>query len=222
MEEIACITGADFLYGNLLKTLKENFKNKYYNETDHTFFNSKQGADAFALDIGLGDEITLWKLAQKYSASDGFDTGIFGTYILLDVLFKNGYCDIAVNLMTQSSKNSFYNMMINGATTLWESWDGVASHNHPMFGASVSHIFKYLIGIEYINNCNIVIKPCFTKLLKNIEAFIKTNSGTVNVKYQMDNGEYKAVITKNCKENVTFVYNDKKWDVNESVNLSLR
>lgn len=217
MEEIALITGADFLYKDLIETLKENFKKKYYNETDHTFFGSKQGADAFAIDIGLGDGITLEKLIGKYSVADGFDTGIFGTYILLDVLFKNGYPDIAVKLMTQNSKNSFYNMMKNGATTLWESWDGISSHNHPMFGASVSHIFKYLIGIDYIDKDNIVIKPCFTDLLGSIDACAKTNSGTISVKYQICNGEYNVSLTKNCKENVTFVYNDKKWEVNENI-----
>ena len=40
-------------------------------------------------------------------------------------------------------ENTFHTMKKNGATTLWENWDGAHSHSHPMFGAVVEYIVKY-------------------------------------------------------------------------------
>jgi hypothetical protein len=34
-------------------------------------------------------------------------------------------------------------MKKQGATTLWENWNGEASHSHPMFGGVVEYIVKY-------------------------------------------------------------------------------
>ena len=34
-------------------------------------------------------------------------------------------------------------MKKQGATTLWENWNGAYSHSHPMFGAVVEYIVKY-------------------------------------------------------------------------------
>ena len=39
-------------------------------------------------------------------------------------------------------------MKRNGATTLWERWDGRESHNHPMFGACVRLLFTQILGIR--------------------------------------------------------------------------
>ena len=56
---------------------------------------------------------------------------------------ENGFTDVAKSLLTSKKDNTFYNMMKRGATTLWESWDGDASHDHPMFGAVVEYLVKY-------------------------------------------------------------------------------
>ena len=39
-------------------------------------------------------------------------------------------------------------MKRNGATTLWERWNGRESHNHPMFGACVRLLFTQILGIQ--------------------------------------------------------------------------
>ena len=219
MAEIARIIGADFPYDAEIERFKTAWKSKCFNPDTHCFFNSVQGADAFAIDLGLGDEMTLKALVSKYSESDGFDTGIFGTYILTDVLFKNGYADTAIRLMTMDSRNSFSNMMKSGATTLWESWDGISSHDHPMFGASSAHIFEYILGVRYENENSIIIGPCNTKILKNIDATIKTKTGEISVKYYLDGNKRKFRIEKRCSENVTFMYDGRKTDIYEEVTL---
>ncbi len=113
-----------------------------------SFCNEVCGADAFAIDLGLGDERTLENLVRHYRALGTFDTGIFGTPFVLKVLFEHGYGDDAYRLLANRGEVSFFHMMDSGATTLWEEWFNEHSSNHPMFGAVVEFLFKYLLGIR--------------------------------------------------------------------------
>lgn len=119
------------------------FLKAFYDEDTGTFCNSLEASDAFGFDLGLGDERTLDAIVKKYTALGEFDSGIFGTYILIAVLCDNGYTALAKELLISKKDNSFYNMMSHSATTLWENWDGSESHDHPMFGAVVEYLLKY-------------------------------------------------------------------------------
>ena len=126
-----------------LEKITKAFVDAYYDEKTSTFCSSLEASDAYAYDIGLGDDRTLEAIVDKYEALGEFDTGIFGTDILIRVLCENGYKDLAFKLLTSEKENTFYNMKKHGATTLWENWNGEASHSHPMFGAVVQYIVKY-------------------------------------------------------------------------------
>ena len=123
--------------------IKKAFLEKYFDEKSGTFFGSVEAADAFGFDLGLGNEKTLENIVEKYEKLGEFDTGIFGTYVLIKTLCENGEKKLAKKLLTSNGENSFYNMMKHGATTLWENWDGCDSRNHPMFGAVTEFIVKY-------------------------------------------------------------------------------
>lgn len=136
--------------GKPVKELKERlarvtkaFTDKYYDKKSGTFAKSVEATDAYGFDLGLGNEKTLKAIVYKYEKLGEFDTGIFGTAILIKTLCENGYKDLAFKLLTSEKKNTFYNMKKQGATTLWENWDGCDSHSHPMFGAVVEYIVKY-------------------------------------------------------------------------------
>jgi alpha-L-rhamnosidase len=126
-----------------LDSVIKAFTKAYYDEATGTFCSSVEASDAYAYDIGLGDERTLKAIVDKYETLGEFDTGIFGTDILIRVLCENGYKELAFKLLTSEKENTFYNMKKHGATTLWENWNGEASHSHPMFGAVVQYIVKY-------------------------------------------------------------------------------
>ena len=117
---------------------------KYFDENTGSFCGGVQGADAFAVELGLGDERTYKNIVDKYTALGKFDTGIFGTDILVRVLCENGDKALAKKLLTSKDGiGTFYYMKEHGATTLWENWSGADSHSHPMFGAVVASIIKY-------------------------------------------------------------------------------
>ena len=131
------------------KNVKNAFLDAYFDPETGDFCEGRAAGNAYGLALGLGDERTKKHLVEKYEALGRFDTGIFGTPMLLEQLFSIGAGDLAVRLLTNDSEAaSFAHMKRNGATTLWERWDGRESHNHPMFGACVRLLFTEILGIR--------------------------------------------------------------------------
>lgn len=86
-------------------------------------------------------------------------TGFVGTPYILDVLTRNGYLDIAYRLLEQDTFPSWLFPVKNGATTIWERWDGwtpekgfqdkgMNSFNHYAYGAVGDWIYRTVAGLE--------------------------------------------------------------------------
>lgn len=123
--------------------IKKAFLDNYFDEKSGSFFGSVEAADAFGFDLFPEKSKAFDNIVEKYEKLGEFDTGIFGTYVLIKTLCENGKKELAKKLLTSRGENSFYNMMKHGATTLWENWDGCDSRNHPMFGAITEFLVKY-------------------------------------------------------------------------------
>ena len=175
-------------------------KSAYFNTWDGNFFGGVQGANAFALDLGLGDERTWRNLLSYYENLGEFDTGIFGTELLLRVLFERGAAELAVKLLTSKKVHTFAEMRARGATTIWEHWPESyrdRSHSHPMFGAVISHLYTYLLGIRQIHTPNgehLVIEPAFVPQLSRVCGFRTVKAGRVSVSYEKKGNEIALCI----------------------------
>lgn len=160
----------------------------YQDPETGSFCGGVNGADAFALDIGLGDERTRQALIRRYTASRILDTGIFGTDVLIDVLFRIGQTDLAYELLTEETDYSFARMKARGATTLWETWTGGSSHNHPMFGGVVRTLFTHILGIQQDPGSagfqNIRIHPADVSDLRWAKGSITTPQGILEVEWR--------------------------------------
>ncbi len=148
MQEMKAALGKDISdLSEKIRRLKEALCKQFYDRETNTFAEGKNGANAFAIDIGLGNAQMIEKLNAHYDHLGEFDTGIFGTEILVRILFENGYENTAFKLLTSEKKTSFYNMKKHDATTLWEEWNGSSSRNHPMFGGCVGQLFYGILGM---------------------------------------------------------------------------
>ena len=163
----------------------------YSNTLHNNFLGGLQGANAFVLDIGMGDERTYNNMVKYYENLGRFDTGIFGTEIVSRVLFERGNADLAVKLLTSDDLASFEGMRRCDSTTIWEYWpqEGIyRSYNHPMFGAVVAHLFDYLLGIRQeqglVGYEKIVICPQLTEKLNRASGSRAVPAGTVSVAYE--------------------------------------
>lgn len=71
-------------------------KREFYNEFENSYCGGVQGADAFALDLGIGNRNMADRLAEKYEKLGRFDTGMFGAavkhlfYHILGISFEGG------------------------------------------------------------------------------------------------------------------------------------
>ncbi len=166
---------------------KKAITKEYFNADSGDFANNEQGANAFAVDIGLGDERTFENIVRHYSETKKYDTGIFGTDIVTKVLFEKGRADIAFSLLTSKEDISYYNQIQNGATTLLEYWNGVRSQCHPMFGAVTRYFFEYILGIRRAKNSagyeKVIIEPACMNYLPEAKGKITTCKGVISVDY---------------------------------------
>lgn len=173
-----------------LQTRKAAMTAVYFDLFSHDFFSGVQGADAFAIDIGLGDERTYPALVERYEKLGTLDTGIFGTEILTRVLFSHGDADLALRLLTSQAPASFEGMRRDGATTLWEYWPHTGqerSHNHPMFGAAVASLFDFVLGIrdaEEGGYRSLLIAPVENTVLRRASGTREIPQGRVSVSYE--------------------------------------
>ena len=170
---------------------KEALVGAYSNTLHHNFIGGLQGANAYALDIGLGDERTYQNMVRHYETLGRFDTGIFGTEIVCRVLFERGNADLAVKLLTSDDYISFEGMRRSGSTTIWEYWPqegAYRSYNHPMFGAVVGHLFDYLLGIGQeegtVGYEKVLIRPRLTEKLNQVSGSRMVSAGKVSVSYE--------------------------------------
>lgn len=174
----------------------------YSNTLHNNFLGGLQGANAFVLDIGMGDERTYNNMVKYYENLGRFDTGIFGTEIVSRVLFERGNADLAVKLLTSDDLASFEGMRRCDSTTIWEYWpqEGIyRSYNHPMFGAVVAHLFDYVLGIRQeqgtVGYEKIVIRPQLTEKLNRASGSRAVPAGTVSVAYEKTGDMVEWVIS---------------------------
>ncbi len=205
MQEIAAVLGenADGLT-QIADDARKALHEKYFR--DGQYFSGVQGADVFAVWAGLPDNGGLMqKIHDKYDALGRFDTGIFGTDLLIGVLFEHGMGDLAVKLLTSEDENVGFNYMRRrGATTLYEALhDEIQSHNHPMFGACVRHLYSGLMGLKPVSYekgySEVVIEPALKTRIRKASAKIHTGAGDFEVSFDLDEGAVSASVPEGVK-----------------------
>jgi alpha-L-rhamnosidase len=86
-------------------------------------------------------------------------TGFVGTPYLMHVLTRFGQLDLAYRLLLQESYPSWLYPVTQGATTIWERWDGwtrekgfqdpsMNSFNHYAYGSIGDWLYSVVAGIE--------------------------------------------------------------------------
>ena len=176
-----------------MKARKHAIEVAYYNPWDGNYLGMRQGANAFALDIGLGNEKTKQNFINYYDNLGYYDTGIFGTDIVTRKLFEYGRADVAVKLLTASEPHGFGKWQKDGATTFWEYWFNSRSHDHPMFGAVATYLFEYILGIKQTKDSygfdSITISPAYVDSIDRVKGHITTDKGVISVAYEKVNGK---------------------------------
>jgi alpha-L-rhamnosidase len=121
--------------------------------------------------------------------------GMVGIQYIYDALTECGRGDIAYRLITETTPG-YRSWFENGATTLWEKWDGLdtGSHNHHMFSGVIAWFYKSLLGIapdiQHPAFEEIELKPVFIKELGFIKGSMETVKGEICAEWRYDGGRF--------------------------------
>ncbi len=186
-------------FRDLAHGTKEAFNREYYRESSSSYSIGRQGANVFALGFDLVPEHRIeavFKSLVRHIESgtdEHFDTGMMGTPLALDVLSRYGRVDLAYSMMNQNDYPSFGDAINQGATTIWETWLGDASHSHPMFGSVCQWFYQALAGInpdpDYPGFRNTIIKPHALRNLEFAGASYESINGTIESFWEWDGND---------------------------------
>ncbi len=125
-------------------------------------------------------------------------TGFVGTPYLLHVLERFGYVDLAYELLERSSYPSWLYPVTQGATTIWERWDGwtaekgfqdkgMNSFNHYAYGAVGDWMVSTVAGLEIAEPGykKILFKPRPGGTLTSASARLLTSRGEVAIAWEL-------------------------------------
>jgi len=171
-------------YHSLAQKARSNFHNHFWNNQTQTYANGFQADLVLPLYLNLVPQNLISKVGAnlvnslKNKRQYHLDTGIVGTKflfpVLSDVLEES---DLAYQISVQRTYPSYGWMVDQGATTLWESWQGsryvdYASRNHIMFGTQSAWYYQSLAGITNTPGTNawsdITIHPRINGVEKNL------------------------------------------------------
>jgi alpha-L-rhamnosidase len=136
-------------------------------------------------------------------------TGFVGTSYLLEVLENAGYLDIAYQLLEQETFPSWLFPVKNGATTIWERWDGwtpekgfqdkgMNSFNHYAYGAVGAWMYRTVAGLELDpaepGYRHILFRPRPGGSLTWAEAKLQTARGEVAIRWETKENQLEVDI----------------------------
>jgi alpha-L-rhamnosidase len=193
-------TGDAAEYARLAERIKAAFNRKFYQEETGMYANGSQTALSCAIYQDLAApqnrERVLDNLAANITRRGGhIDTGILGSKYILNVLSGNGRHDVAYRMAAQTDLPGWGWWIGQGATTLWEQWDGGMSRNHIMFGEISAWFFKHLAGINPDPAApgfkRILIKPGPTGDLTAARAEYDSVRGRIISDWKIEHGRFR-------------------------------
>ncbi len=149
-------------YASLLSNIKKVFAAEFITPNGRLSSNT-QTAYSLALAFDLIPENLRPKAAERLAKDvrefKHITTGFLGTPLICHVLSDFGYYDEAFMLLNRREYPSWLYPITQGATTIWERWDGqkpdgsfqdpgMNSFNHYAYGAIGEWLYRVVAGIE--------------------------------------------------------------------------
>ncbi|MBC8140673.1 MAG: glycoside hydrolase family 78 protein, partial [Armatimonadetes bacterium] len=194
------------IYDALFERIRDRFVRRYVTP-DGMVYPGTQTAYCLALHFGLLPEAlrqtaTDALVADIKSRGHKLTTGFVGSPYLPHVLSDNGRPDIAYKLLHQKNWPSYLYAVTQGATTIWERWDGwthdkgfqdagMNSFNHYAYGAIGDWMYQRVAGINLDEARpgykHIVLKPLpFGSGLTFAKAHLETVYGRVESAWELE------------------------------------
>jgi alpha-L-rhamnosidase len=203
-------------FGILADSIRTAFQNKYYNIIQHSYSNNTVTANLLPLYFGICPDSLRGKVfANLYAkirieSKSHINTGLIGTQYLFRGLTEYGQSEMAYTLASNTTYPSYGYMADNGATTIWELWNGntaapgMNSQNHVMMlGDLLIWYYEILAGIRtdkvQVGFKKIIMKPTVPAGLDFVSASYKSSYGVIKSSWKntIDKFEWNIHIPAN-------------------------
>lgn len=221
-------------FGKWADEVKASFNQRFLDRAKGIYDNGSQTSCVLPLAFGLVPEDLrprvfahlVGKIENETKGHIG--TGLIGGQFLMRVLSDNGRPDLAYRIASQTEYPSWGYMISQGATTIWELWNGntadpaMNSGNHVMLvGDLVIWFYEYLAGIaadpKQPGFKHIIMKPHPVGDLKFAKATHHSPYGLITSDWRKDGGrfEWRIEVPPNTSATV-YVPKMSKSSVTES------
>jgi alpha-L-rhamnosidase len=199
-------------YGALLGRIKEAFTREFVSAAGRVGENT-QTAYALALRFDLLPEdlraAAAGRLAADVKTRKHLTTGFVGTPHLCHVLSGTGHLDVAYHLLNRDAYPSWLYPVKQGATTIWERWDGqkpdgtfqdasMNSFNHYAYGAIGEWMYRVVAGLEIDPAApgykHVLVQPQPGGGLTSVDARLETMYGPVASAWKLDAGSFQLAV----------------------------
>ncbi len=161
-------------------------------------------------EIKQSAQIQLKKAVEEYHFRVG--TGFLSTPFILQVLTEAGELETAYKMLLNNKKPGWLAEILEGATTIWENWEGNLSQNHYSPGAVCQWLFDTVGGIRVAGENHFVIAPKPGGELSYASTDYQSLYGKVVCSWQRENGVtvYSISIPANTSAEVILPSGDCK------------
>lgn len=223
MCEILGLTDKSDEYTRLYENCKKAFRKHYC--IDGKIKGDTQTTYAFAYTAGYIDkEETKKRLpALIWENGGALTTGFIGSRFILPVLCDIGEIELAYEIMARTEYPSLGYMFENGATTVWERWNGYTkekgfedpemnSFNHYSLGSCVEWLYSYVLGIKLLPLTEkVVVSPSFCEKLSFAKGHTRVKGGNIYVSWEYKNSAAELKVA--ADENVVYEINCENYRV---------
>ncbi len=216
LSQIAAILGKSedaTYYANLSDAVKKAFIDEFVTKNGRVVSHTQTGY-ALALSFDLLPD-NLKKNAADFIANDvkkmgHLTSGFVGTPLVCKTLSSIGRDDLAFMLLNRKKYPSWLYPVTQGATTIWERWDGqkpdgtfqdvgMNSFNHYAYGAIGEWLYKHVAGLD-LDPQNPGYKHMFLSPhpggeLTKASAELKSMYGLIKSSWKLDQSQFTYEVT---------------------------
>jgi alpha-L-rhamnosidase len=190
-------------YTELAENIKQAFHKKFFNTQKNYYDNNTVTANIMPLYFGITpDNLRVAVVNNMYNKIKvdnqmHISTGVIGTQWLMRGLTNFGHPEVAFALASNKTYPSWGYMAENGATTIWELWNGntanpqMNSQNHVMLlGDLIIWFYENLAGIKsdeaHPGFKQIVMNPSLVEGLNYVKASYQSVHGLVKSEWKKE------------------------------------